>query len=412
MKPNGFSFKNILTISTFGTFFFTMAALAGLGTGAGSLKTNKLSKQELSEAIKHVSDESGRFQDLPSVIKLDNGTFTQVEYTLDKELQEDMEDMFKVYQPDYGAFAAIDVETGKVLSLVSYNKNDRLLKDHLALRATFPSASVFKVVTASAAIAEKKMTADSIVAFNGRNHTLYKGNIFKNTVSRWTKRMSLKEAFGLSVNTVFAKLGAFTVGADELRDYAGRFGFNRKIASDLPIQEGRANIVNDAWSLAETASGYTRQNTMSPLQGALIASAVANDGNIMEPYVIQKLKDADGKVIYESNAKLMNRAIDASTASEMREMMRETVTKGTSRRSFKNFFKGNMESVDAGGKTGTLNGMDPKGKYDWFVGYARSGKRKIAVASLVISQKTWRVKSSYLARRAFEQYFKRHPSSL
>jgi cell division protein FtsI/penicillin-binding protein 2 len=252
MKPNGFSFKNILTISTFGTFFFTMAALAGLGTGAGSLKTNKLSKQELSEAIKHVSDESGRFQDLPSVIKLDNGTFTQVEYTLDKELQEDMEDMFKVYQPDYGAFAAIDVETGKVLSLVSYNKNDRLLKDHLALRATFPSASVFKVVTASAAIAEKKMTADSIVAFNGRNHTLYKGNIFKNTVSRWTKRMSLKEAFGLSVNTVFAKLGAFTVGADELRDYAGRFGFNRKIASDLPIQEGRANIVNDAWSLAET----------------------------------------------------------------------------------------------------------------------------------------------------------------
>jgi beta-lactamase class D len=56
--------------------------------------------------------------------------------------------------------------------------------------------------------------------------------------------------------------------------------------------------------------------------------------------------------------------------------------------------------------------MDPKGKYDWFVGYARSGKRKIAVASLVISQKTWRVKSSYLARRAFEQYFKRHPSSL
>ena len=60
----------------------------------------------------------------------------------------------------------------------------------------------------------------------------------------------------------------------------GRSGFNRKIDSDMPIQEGRADFTADPWSLAEAASGYTRDNTMSPMQGALIGAAIANDGKM------------------------------------------------------------------------------------------------------------------------------------
>jgi beta-lactamase class D len=59
-----------------------------------------------------------------------------------------------------------------------------------------------------------------------------------------------------------------------------------------------------------------------------------------------------------------------------------------------------------GGKTGSLTGLDPEGKYDWFVGFASHGDQRIAVAALTIHRKLWRVKSSYLARKAIENYFK------
>jgi hypothetical protein len=62
--------------------------------------------------------------------------------------------------------------------------------------------------------------------------------------------------------------------------------------------------------------------------------------------------------------------------------------------------------VEVGGKTGSLTGLEPRGKYDWFVGYAQHGGQKIAISALTIHGKLWRVKSSYLARRAIEQYFK------
>lgn len=63
-----------------------------------------------------------------------------------------------------------------------------------------------------------------------------------------------------------------------------------------------------------------------------------------------------------------------------------------------------------GGKTGSLTGMSPKGKYDWFMGYASDGNHKIALCALTINEDTWRVKSSFLARTYIESYFReRHP---
>jgi cell division protein FtsI/penicillin-binding protein 2 len=107
--------------------------------------------------------------------------------------------------------------------------------------------------------------------------------------------------------------------------------------------------------------------------------------------------------------------MDPATASEIRSLMKETVLHGTSRGSFRGFFRKDFMDFDVGGKTGSLTGFDPKGKYDWFVGYAHSSGRKIAVAALTIHEKQWRVKSSYLARRAIESYFKEsvhHPKTI
>jgi hypothetical protein len=86
--------------------------------------------------------------------------------------------------------------------------------------------------------------------------------------------------------------------------------------------------------------------------------------------------------------------------------MKVTVKQGTAARSFRGFFKRELAELDVGGKTGSLTGDEPKGRDDWFVGFADDGHRKIAIAALTIHKKFWRVKSSYLARRAIETLYR------
>jgi cell division protein FtsI/penicillin-binding protein 2 len=319
-----------------------------------------------------------------------------------------MEGLMKSYRPDYGAFVAIDAETGKVLSMVSFTaKNAKLAQENLALRASFPSASVFKVVTAAAVIENQKFGADTLIHFNGANHTLYRGNILKDRFNRWSRYATLKDAFAKSINTVFGRIGAYNVGSAELSDYASRFGFNHPILADFPIQIGRAPIPpnEDAWGLAETASGYTRNNTMSPLQAAMIASTVANEGKMMEPYFVQSVTTESAGQIYQAEPKLVGLSIDPSTADEIKRLMRETVAHGTASHTFRGFNRSKFRDIDVGGKTGSLTGTDPKGKYDWFIGFANGRGHRLAFAALTIHETLWRVKSSYLARKAIEKYF-------
>ncbi len=395
---------SIICVSAIGAALWLSRSDADL-SWKGLVHRPLLTKADLAAALKS----SGPAESLPNELEMPiRGANRKVlvQYALDARLQDQMEQVFRSYHPDYGAFVAIDARTGRILSLVSYSEG-RKLPDHLALRASFPSASVFKVVTAAAAISEKSFRSGTVISFDGRNHTLYRKNVMHTATNRWTRTMTLKEAFARSVNTVFGKIGAFSLGGPTLSKYAERFGFNRPIPADVPIQQGRAMVsTDDPWELAETASGYTLQNTMSPLQGALIAATIANDGTMMEPYVVESVHDLDGKRLYSAEPRVAGHAVDAATAREIRDLMRETVQKGTSHRSFRGFFRGGLAHLDAGGKTGSLTGFDPPGKYDWFVGYAGDGKDRIAVAALTVHGKFWRVKSSYLARYAFEKLFK------
>ncbi|MCM2324717.1 MAG: penicillin-binding transpeptidase domain-containing protein [Oligoflexia bacterium] len=328
-----------------------------------------------------------------------------IDYAFDPMLQAEVESLFRIYRPDYGAFVAMDAATGQVLALVSFTQRQDN-RGNLALRSGFPSASIFKLVTAAAVIEGRNYSANTIIPFNGANHTLYRSNILKTKYTRWTRYATLKDAFAKSINTVFGRIGAFAVEPDELRNYADRFGFNRRISGDLPIEPGRAPIDADPWKRAESASGYTRDTTMSPLQGALMAAAVVNDGVMMEPFIVRNVYTEDGTELYAAKPRMATQSVDPRTAAEIRALMRETVTHGTSRKSFRNFFRGRFAQLDVGGKTGSLTGSDPRGKYDWFVGYADDGTRKIAIASLTIHEKLWRVKSSFVARRAIEVYFR------
>lgn len=331
-------------------------------------------------------------------------TKVKVNYALDSVFQQKMQKTMNLWRPDHAAFVAIDATTGRIIAMVSYQRE--ILGNNLTLQATFPAASIFKVVTASAAIDSRKASSNTVVPFNGGSHTLYKRNVNDQSRNRWTRFMTMKDAFARSVNTVFGKLGLFYVGPEKLLDYAEKFRFNRPIRADVPVDVGIVKIApEDPWSVVTAASGFTRDNTMSPLHGALIASAVVNDGVMMEPYLVDNLTDLDGNVIYQAEARQEAKIMAPASAAELRELMRETVRSGTSRKSFRTVMrKRSFEDVEMGGKTGSLTGLNPKGKCDWFVGYARFGKHRIAVAALTVNEKKWRVKSSHLASDFLADY--------
>lgn len=368
--------------------------------------SHAITKKVLSEHL----GTSIRLNEFPEQFDLNlsgSPTRANVRYGLNEMSQEFMRKTLGQYQPDYGAFVAVDAKTGRVLSMVSYSRVDSAI-ENLTLRATFPAASIFKVVTASAAIDLDKAAPETVVPFNGANHTLYKRNVEDSRINRWTRKMTMREAFARSVNVFFGKLGLFYVGPENLLNYAERFLFNQPIEADVPVQTGIARIVpNDPWSVVTAASGFTRENTMSPLHGALIAAAVANDGVMMEPYLVDALVDQAGETIYEAEPRPASIVFEANSSEAIRELFRQTVISGTSKKSFRQTVRKRLfDDIEFGGKTGSLTGSNPLGKCDWFVGYARYRDQRIAVAALTVNEKKWRVKSSMLANLFFANYFR------
>jgi cell division protein FtsI/penicillin-binding protein 2 len=329
----------------------------------------------------------------------------QVEYGLDPQLQEFADDLLHKYRPDYAAIVAVNARTGQILAMTSYNHLHE--EKNYALIATFPAASVFKLVTATAALDQNLVTPETILPFNGASHTLYKKNIIKTDLNRWTNYMTLKDAFAHSVNTFFGKLGLYHVGTDGLAKYSERFGFNRPIAADFPIESSTVRVegVDDLFSIAEAASGFTRNTTLSPVQGALMAASVVNDGIMMEPYLVEDLRDADGQRIYKAEPTVLSTTMKSETAELVRQLMRNTVEHGTSRKAFRRLLLNKkFADVDMGGKTGSLNGLAPRGRTDWFIGYLRLRDQKIGFAAVSVHQNLWRVRSSQLASEFFKKY--------
>lgn len=327
-----------------------------------------------------------------------------LEYTIDPALQSTAEDLIAQYKPDMAALVALDASTGKVLAMVGENRVFDL-QGTPVLKGMYPAASVFKVITAAAAVENKQAKSSTMIAYAGRDHTLYKSQVLKPEVKGWKRETTLRDAFARSINTVFGRLAVFKLGEKPIKNFADRFGFNQEIPFEFPVELSKSANPNTAYELAEMASGYTQENTMSPIHGALIAAAVANGGQMMEPYIVQSAYLKTGKQIYHAEPKVWLQTMAPETANELQQLMQQTVIAGTSRKSFKGFFKGTYRQLEVGGKTGSLTDQALKGKVDWFVGYAQAHGRKIAVSVMTMHKKYWTVKSSYLARKTFETAF-------
>lgn len=181
-------------------------------------------------------------------------------YSLRDDLKDKTIDVLKAYKPDFAAVVLMEPETGRILALSQFVKNgENDFKPFFS--HALPAASIFKIVTATAAIDKYKLGPDSTVNFLGGHYTLYKRNVVGPQNSRWSRKVTLREAFAKSYNTAFGRLAIENMEAQDLLEYAQRFGFNRKIPSEVSVPMSTTDIPSDAtdFRLAEIASGFNRQ---------------------------------------------------------------------------------------------------------------------------------------------------------
>jgi cell division protein FtsI/penicillin-binding protein 2 len=281
--------------------------------------------------------------------------------------------------------------------------------ENLALRATYPAASVFKIITATAAMDRYKISPDTLIMYSGGNHTLYRQNVLYNKPNRWSREITLREAFARSINTIFARLTLEKMEPKDIEDYAIRFGFNKPIKTDLPVDPGFTQVPQEkSFALAEIVSGYNRITRMSPVQGAMIASSVAAVGVMRVPYIVQDLRDENNQIVWKPEPVTAAVTMTGEGAERLKDLMEATITEGTSRKSFRALIRdGKFSELELGGKTGSLHGDNPKGKVDWFVGYAIGGKNdRLAIGAITVNKEFWTVKASYLAQSLFKKHFK------
>lgn len=381
---------------------------------SAEIREEVLRVQLLNQVRAQISDRLGKSfltNEFPSSVEMileKKAETLQIDYSFDDQLQAEAAKLLRTYKPDYGAIVLMNADTGQVLAMQSFEKNKPSTPNNWALRGTFPAASVFKIVTATAAIDQYSVSPDTLVMFNGSNHTLYKRNVLSNTMNRWTREMSLKEAFGRSVNTFFGRLAIEKLDPKDIEDYAIRFGFNSHVGSDLPFDTGFTAVPTEKnFQLAEIVSGYNRITRMSPIQGAMIAASVATGGAMHVPYVVNSLKNLDGESRFHASPVVAAHTMSPEGAEKLKVLMEHTVSQGTSRSAFRPFLRNRkLREVEVGGKTGSLSGDNPKGKTDWFVGYAITESERLAVAAVTVHVNKWTVKSAHLAQSLFQKHFK------
>lgn len=337
------------------------------------------------------------------VAELEGGA--RAELTLDARLQDAAEDVFRAFRIPYGAAVVLSVPDGRVLALAGQSAvSPELGPEELALHPWAPAASVFKVVSAAALLADGGLSADSRTCYHGGVSAVLPDNLID--MPRIDHSCAtLAYGLGKSQNAILAKLVAHHLTPDQLTRMARSFGFGETIPFDVPVEPSRVDVPSEnKLEFARTAAGFWH-STLSPLHGALLAAAVANHGEMPVPHIVERATGADGQPISVPPAP-SRAVVPPAVAREVGRMMELTTRIGTARGTFNDRRGRPLLPISVAGKTGTLSAETDKGYvgYSWFVGYAPANHPQIAFAVVLGNRANWRIKATYVGRRLVTEY--------
>lgn len=300
-----------------------------------------------------------------------------------------------------GAVVALDPRDGAILAMVDYPTYDpnRLSTHDLAAaeqawnelnadpdkpllprsyRERYFPGSAFKVVTAATALETGEATPIEPVYPTLTALDLPNTNDVLQNFAGSACGGNLTDSLRRSCNTTFAQLG-LDLGAEAMTMGASQFGFNNVPPIDLPFAVASVFPQPEAFerdlpALAKSAIGQQDVST-TPLQMALVAAGIANDGVIMRPHLLSEVRDTEGVVIERAEPRRWVRAVPPGVARNVKEMMVEVVAAGTGAAA-------RIPGVRVGGKTGTAQtGLDTS--HTWFIAFAPAENPRVAVAVML-----------------------------
>jgi cell division protein FtsI/penicillin-binding protein 2 len=337
-------------------------------------------------------------------------------YAPDMSLQARTVHYLDQYHPEGAVVAICDLKTGQIRALAERDSNVTGTRPKLALGKTFPAASLAKIITAAAALEGGICRPADELPLLGAAHTLYRSQLRTPAHGRYNT-VSLRDAFARSVNPAFGILG-LQVGPASLRRMGARLGFNPQ-PTQQPADEfisSTLEVPDSGFGLAEVACGYTTTTTLSPLHALQIARAIGDDGRVLPTRFTRELVSTDGKETRTLPEAAVKPFTSASTLGSLQSLMEATISSGTARRGFhRNLNAQEFDALQMGGKTGSLNGNNPPGRYEWFIGYARRKDHPdqgIAVAVMLINHTYLAVHAAELAGlviRDWERYSAPYP---
>jgi membrane peptidoglycan carboxypeptidase len=336
------------------------------------------------ERLYEYLDVSARHPDLAGPLR--------VEYTLDRELTESAHEVLRRGHVDLGTLVLLDPHTGRVLA---YAATDT---ERFPPTRSYPAASLVKVITAATALDFAPQAAQLPCRFSGSPYRLTPSRI---DPPRNGTTVSLTRALATSNNQCFAQLAVHALGEGPLMEALGRFGW---LAVPAPAHAaGSVDPGEDRYDLARLGSGLGGSR-ITPLHAAQLAASLAQ-GELVTPQWIERVLDASGRAL-PIPAAAPRRVMSEELARQMREMLTETTRSGTARRAFR--ARGGrplLGEVQVAGKTGSLSGHDPDGRYEWFIGVAPAEDPQIAVAAVVVNGRVWYRSASQIAADLLHEIF-------
>jgi peptidoglycan glycosyltransferase len=313
--------------------------------------------------------------------------------TLDPKLQELAYQELQGSVTGRGSIVAINPKTGDILAMAtspSFDPND--IDDNypklasapnapLINRATqslYPPGSVFKVITAAAALQagvspEQTFYDDGSYELPGYTVHNFQGKHFG--------EVTFTRALAYSINVVFAKIAVNIVGADALNQMAKNFGFGDTYQDfPLPVSTSSVNsLPPDQWTtgtLAQTAFGQGEVQT-NAFQMALVAGAIANDGRMVQPRLVREVRSPDGIILDKPTASIRRQALPQDTDAALNEMMQQVIIQGGSQ-----LAAAKIPGVKVAGKTGTAESGNGE-PHSWWITFAPADDPKIAMCVMV-----------------------------
>ncbi|MFJ6515792.1 peptidoglycan D,D-transpeptidase FtsI family protein [Streptomyces sp. NPDC091406] len=306
---------------------------------------------------------------------------------------------FKGLGDKKGAVVALDPKSGAILALASTPSYDpsvfagnsmkdsenrqKLLKDkdkpmlNRALRETYPPGSTFKVVTAAAALENGLYDDIDAKTESPLPWTLPQSTTeLKNEGSIPCKDASLREALRWSCNTVFGKMSD-DLGNRKMIEQTDKFGFNKEVFT--PVRADASIYPEDNKPQNAMAGIGQASNRTTPLQMAMVASAIANDGKLMQPYMVAERQAPNLDPVYTAEPEELSRALSGENAQKVQQMMETVVEDGTGTNA-------QIPGVTVGGKTGTAqHGLNNSEKpYAWFISYAKTDNGSPVAVAVVV----------------------------